>query len=85
MPALSTTLQEQTNIIEAWLRQISSRNTASFIMLRDTIEAFEKSLNRIEINHEEKEKLIQIITEDLSHPVGHFLHIFELLKGLVRI
>lgn len=83
LPGLSTILQEQTNTIEIWLRQVNLRNTTSFTMLRDTIEAFEKSLNTIQASQEKNDKLAQIIAEDLSHPVSHFFHIFVLLKELV--
>jgi hypothetical protein len=81
LPELSKKLEDQTNRIEAWLKQIGSY-TAAYSKLRNTIKAFENSFDAA--IGENQEKFKTRLVGNFSHPATIFLRNFEALQELVN-
>lgn len=84
LPELSKKLENQTNRIEIWLKQIGSydaTHTAAYSKLRNTIKAFEKSFDA-EIGKNQEQFKTRLVG-NFSHPTTAFLRNFEALQELV--
>lgn len=85
LPELSKKLEDQTNRIEVWLKQIGSYSaihTAAYSKLRNTIKAFENSFDAA--IGENQEKFKTRLVGNFSHPATIFLNNFEALQELVN-